>query len=95
MEIYLETDRLILRRLTDADAENLFELDGDPAVMRFINGGRPTPREVSRRRCSRGCGLGYRLRRSAWGKGHATEGSQAPSTKASPSSARGGSLRPR
>jgi len=46
MEIYLETDRLILRRLTDADVENLFVLDSDPAVMRFINGGKLTPREV-------------------------------------------------
>lgn len=46
MEIYLETERLILRKLTDADVENLFALDSDPAVMRFINGGRPTPRET-------------------------------------------------
>ena len=46
MQIYLETERLILRRLTDADVENLFVLDSDPAVMRFINGGKPTPREV-------------------------------------------------
>jgi RimJ/RimL family protein N-acetyltransferase len=35
VEVYLETDRLLLRRLTDADAENLFLLDSDPAVMRF------------------------------------------------------------
>lgn len=46
MQIYLETERLLLRRLTDADVENLFVLDSDPAVMRFINGGKPTPREV-------------------------------------------------
>jgi RimJ/RimL family protein N-acetyltransferase len=46
MQIYLETERLILRRLTDADVENLFVLDSDPAVMRFINGGKPAPREV-------------------------------------------------
>jgi RimJ/RimL family protein N-acetyltransferase len=116
MQIYLETERLILRRLTDADVENLFELDSDPAVMRFINGGRPTPWEViatetlprllAEYRRADGYGrwaaiekstgefigwlslrahdgdlgkveLGYRLRRSAWGKGYATEGSQA------------------
>jgi RimJ/RimL family protein N-acetyltransferase len=46
VEVYLETDRLLLRRLTDADAENLFMLDSDPAVMRFINGGKATPRDV-------------------------------------------------
>lgn len=43
---YLETERLILRRLTAADVEHLFALDNDPAVMRFINGGKPTPRQV-------------------------------------------------
>jgi RimJ/RimL family protein N-acetyltransferase len=46
MEIDLETERLVLRRFVQADADNLFDLNGDPAVMRFINGGRPTPREV-------------------------------------------------
>ena len=35
VEVYLETDLLLLRRLTDADAESLFLLDSDPAVMRF------------------------------------------------------------
>ena len=44
-EIFLETDRLLLRRFTEDDVENLVELDGDPEVMRFINGGRPTPRQ--------------------------------------------------
>jgi RimJ/RimL family protein N-acetyltransferase len=46
VEVYLETNRLLLRRLTDADAKNLFLLDSDPAVMRFINGGKATPRDV-------------------------------------------------
>ena len=116
MEVYLETERLILRRLTRADAENLFLLESDPAVMRFINGGKPTPREVIENemlpwllgeyRHAEGYGvwaaiekstgdfigrvslrahegglekveLGYRLRRSAWGKGYATEASRA------------------
>lgn len=118
MEILLETDRLILRRFTDADADHLVELDSDPEVMFFINGGRPTPREeieesvlprfLHYHRESEAFGfwatiekatgsfigwfhlrpkpdeglldepeLGYRLRRSAWGKGYATEGSRA------------------
>ena len=45
MQIFLETDRLLLRRFTEADADNLVDLDGDPEVMRFITGGRPTPRD--------------------------------------------------
>ena len=118
MSIFLETDRLTLRRFTEADEDNLVELDGDPEVMRFINGGRPTPREEVRGRIlpilfgyyerfegfgawaaeERSTGrflgwfhfrppaneprdgeieLGYRLRRAAWGKGYATEGSRA------------------
>jgi RimJ/RimL family protein N-acetyltransferase len=38
----LLTDRLILRDITEADAESLFDLDSDPEVMRFI-GPRPAP----------------------------------------------------
>jgi RimJ/RimL family protein N-acetyltransferase len=45
MEVYLETERVVLRRFTGADVDNLVELDGDPDVMRFVNGGPPTPRE--------------------------------------------------
>ncbi|MGH3388602.1 MAG: GNAT family N-acetyltransferase [Actinomadura sp.] len=116
--IFLETSRLRLRRLTAADEDDLVELDGDPEVMRFLTGGRPTAREEIRRRVlpaflgyykrfdgfgfwaaeekatGRFLGwfhfrprldeprdgeieLGYRLRRSAWGKGYATEGSRA------------------
>ena len=122
VQVYLETERLVLRRFTESDVDNLVELDGDPQVMRFINGGRPTPREEIEndflpafldyyRRFS-GYGfwaviekssgtfvgwfhlrpppggspdepeLGYRLRRSAWGKGYATEGSRALIRKA-------------
>lgn len=115
--VFLETERLVLRRFTEADVDLLFELDSDPSVMRYINGGKPTPRhevesdilpaflahyeryegygfwaaiEKSSReflgwfhfRPNHGAGLdepelGYRLRRSAWGKGYATEGSLA------------------
>ncbi|WP_433170858.1 GNAT family N-acetyltransferase [Actinoallomurus sp. CA-150999] len=117
MSIFLETNRLTLRRFTEGDEDNLVELDSDPEVMRFLTGGRPTPREEIRDRIPRlldyyerfeGFGfwvaqekaterflgwfhfrpnmseprdgeieLGYRLRRSAWGKGYATEGSRA------------------
>jgi len=117
MQVFLETERLVLRRFTVADLDNLVELDGDPDVMRFITGGRATPRAeiqnetlprfLSYYERSAGYGfwaaiekasgeflgwfhfrpphgsppeeaeLGYRLRRSAWGKGYGTEGSRA------------------
>lgn len=46
--IFLETERLVLRRFTESDVDKLVELDGDPAVMRFLTGGKATPREVIR-----------------------------------------------
>ncbi|MCP2164036.1 GNAT family N-acetyltransferase [Goodfellowiella coeruleoviolacea] len=48
VRIFLETDRLVLRRFTEDDLDNLVELDSDPEVMRYLSGGRPTPREVVR-----------------------------------------------
>jgi RimJ/RimL family protein N-acetyltransferase len=117
MQIFLETERLVLRRFTDNDVDNLVELDSDPDVMRLINGGRPTSRDEIESdvlpmfleyyerftgygfwaavekstgqfvgwfhfRPTKGMPsdeieLGYRLRKSAWGKGYATEGSRA------------------
>jgi RimJ/RimL family protein N-acetyltransferase len=117
VEIFLETERLMLRKFTEADVDNLFELDGDPEVMRFLTKGRRTSREVILGQvlpcflrfyedfdgrgfwaaiekatgdflgwfgytlsADGGLGeaqLGYRLRRSAWGKGYGTEGSRA------------------
>jgi RimJ/RimL family protein N-acetyltransferase len=117
VHVFLETERLVLRRFTEDDVANLVELDGDPEVMRFVNGGRPTSREeieddvlpalLEHYERYAGAGfwaaiekptglfvgwfhlrpaegappgeveLGYRLRRSAWGKGYATEGSRA------------------
>ena len=117
MTATIETDRLLLRPFAPSDVDNLVLLDADPEVMRFINGGKPTPRdEVERellphllalRAQGRGYGfwaaeekatgefqgwfhlrphadghpdepeLGYRLKRLAWGRGFATEGSLA------------------
>ena len=116
MHIILETPRLALRQFTEDDVANLFDLNNDPQVMRYITGGRPTPLEELRdevipfhlavyERLDRfgtwaaesaareflgwfhfrpGPGAdisnvdrGYRLRRSAWNKGYATEGSRA------------------
>jgi RimJ/RimL family protein N-acetyltransferase len=126
MKVFLETERLILRQFTEEDSDNLFELDSDPEVMRFINGGKPTDYEVIKKRTlpkfleyydkfenygfwaveekssdefigwfhfipaldnkfavelnlvkNDEIALGYRLRSSRWGKGYATEGSQA------------------
>jgi RimJ/RimL family protein N-acetyltransferase len=117
VDVFLETERLILRRFTAADVDNLVELDSDPDVMRYISGGTPTAREKIEHETlpafmayyERFAGfgfwaaiekssgafigwfhfrpepggavddveLGYRLRKSAWGKGYATEGSRA------------------
>jgi RimJ/RimL family protein N-acetyltransferase len=48
VHVYLETPRLILRRLTADDLDEIEALDGDPAVMRYITGGAATPREELR-----------------------------------------------
>ena len=122
MQVFLTTDRLVLRRFTLDDVDNIVELNSDPVVMRYLTGGKSTPRRVVRdqtlpdwldyyRRPGQfgfwaaqdaatheflgwfhfrpphsgwptygsadGIELGYRLRRSAWGKGFATEGSLA------------------
>lgn len=45
MRVFLETERLVLRAFTPDDVDNLFELDNDPDVTYYINGGRPTPRD--------------------------------------------------
>jgi RimJ/RimL family protein N-acetyltransferase len=48
MRTFLETDRLTLRRFTEDDVDNLFDLNGDPEVVRYLTGGKPTPREQIR-----------------------------------------------
>jgi RimJ/RimL family protein N-acetyltransferase len=45
MQVFLETERLVLRRFTMADADDLVSLDADPDVMRFVTGGVPTSLE--------------------------------------------------
>ena len=115
MTVILETPRLVLREFTENDVDNLFELNGDPDVMRYL--GRATPRDKLRddiipfhravyQRLDRlgtwaaesadtgeflgwfhfrpgpdqditNIDLGYRLRRTTWNKGYATEGSRA------------------
>ncbi|ETK30950.1 GNAT family N-acetyltransferase [Microbispora sp. ATCC PTA-5024] len=67
MPSFLETDRLRLRRFAETDLDDLAALDADPAVMRFLTGGRPIPREEVERRIlprflgyyERFSGLGY------------------------------------
>ena len=45
-DVFLETDRLILRRFLESDIGNIYELDNVPDVMRYINGGITTPWSV-------------------------------------------------
>ena len=49
MHIVLETQRMLLRRFTEADAQQLAALYGDSHVMRFITLHPPTPAEVESR----------------------------------------------
>jgi [ribosomal protein S5]-alanine N-acetyltransferase len=129
MNIFAETQRLLLRQFTEDDADNLLALDSDPDVMRYIG---PPPhatadgyRQMIRERflphyqkaaggtwavvekasgdflgwmCMRPAldhrfareagfldgdlELGYRLKKTAWNKGYATEGSHALVRKA-------------
>ncbi len=41
MKVFLESDRLILRQFVENDLDNLFDLNSDSEVMRYINGGLP------------------------------------------------------
>ena len=61
------TTRLTFRLMTEQDDELLFELDQDPAVMRYLTDGKPTsradisnvfiPRMLSYRNPDKGWGL--------------------------------------
>jgi RimJ/RimL family protein N-acetyltransferase len=48
MHIILETPRLVLRQFAENDVDNLFNLNSDPEVMRYLSGGQPTPIEEIR-----------------------------------------------
>jgi RimJ/RimL family protein N-acetyltransferase len=48
VHIVLETERIRLRQFTADDAGNLYDLNSDPEVMRFLTGGKPTPFEKLR-----------------------------------------------
>jgi RimJ/RimL family protein N-acetyltransferase len=50
MTVFCVTDRMVLRRFTAADGDNLAALHGDAEVMRFVENGRPVPAEVVRNR---------------------------------------------
>ena len=112
--ILVETERLILRRVTFADLDNMAHINGDPEVMRYIGDGSVWTRAQSEARIRRilkvyevypGFGMwvgeekparrfvgayalnyipkttevevGYRLQKSAWGRGLATDGARA------------------
>ena len=45
VDVFIETDRLTLRRFTADDLELLVDLDGDPEVKRYIDGGAPVDRQ--------------------------------------------------
>ena len=114
--VYLETARMMLRRLTESDADNLFDLDSDPVVMQFLTGGVPNTRAfIVEKTLPRFLAyydryddfglwaaiektsadfmgwfhfrpykenheeteLGYRIKKTYWGRGFATEGSRA------------------
>ena len=48
VQVFLETQRLVLRRFTVADADDLVSLDADSDVMRFATGGVPMSATRSR-----------------------------------------------
>ena len=45
MDVFVETERLVLRRFTVDDFELLVELDSDPEVKRYIDGGAAAERQ--------------------------------------------------
>jgi RimJ/RimL family protein N-acetyltransferase len=44
VDVFLETDRLVLRRFTPDDLDAIVELDDDPLVKRYIDNGAPVDR---------------------------------------------------
>jgi RimJ/RimL family protein N-acetyltransferase len=110
MRSVISTARLMLRPAEKTDRDDLIALERDAEVMRFLNGGRPTPDDgldpdlgfltprggepgvltaiekepalfagwFSLQPSGEGTAeLGYRLRRSVWGRGYGSEGARA------------------
>jgi len=113
MDFLFETERLLLRRFSNEDADLIYELNADPEVTRFTNGlihdkqqaeevllkkilpqyklynyGRWAVMSKSTMEFIGWCGLkyrpeikevdlGYRFKKSVWGKGFATEAAAA------------------
>lgn len=47
LDVYAETERLVLRRFTDGDLQSIIELDADPLVKRYVDNGAPVDRVES------------------------------------------------
>src|SRR5215510_16546911 len=45
MEVFLETERMVLRQFTMDDVDHVLALDSDPEVRRFVEDGEPVNRE--------------------------------------------------
>jgi RimJ/RimL family protein N-acetyltransferase len=55
VDVYLTTERLVLRWLAPSDVDDLVALDSDPEVMRYLTGGTPSKRETVERTLLDGC----------------------------------------
>jgi RimJ/RimL family protein N-acetyltransferase len=60
VDIWLQTERLLFRQFTSDDADLLIELDGNPAVMRYLSGGEATAPDTVRERDLPSVLAGYR-----------------------------------
>ena len=63
--VFLTTDRLVLRRFTLDDVDDLFALDSDPLVRRYVEDGEPVTRESAAERIEHW--LGYHERSDSFG----------------------------
>jgi RimJ/RimL family protein N-acetyltransferase len=46
MDVFLETERMVLRRFTMSDVDAVLALDSDPAVRAFVEDGEPVDRDT-------------------------------------------------